>query len=223
VSAIDIVIVVVLGLSLLSGFFRGLFRPLITWAFIIAGVAIGFGHPGVAEHFSPSAGWRPVMGLVVVVVFAIAGFLVAHLIAPLIYRHIPGGGLLDHLGGTLVSGVLALVVIFILLNGLVTLDRAAAPIEGNGTISATQIAQIQQFAASNPATAIALDPAQLHELETELGSSTKPATNVGRLSLVLGGLRNLHFQMVQSRIAPVIFNVGENLPFGDNGQTWPTS
>ncbi|MGP8160984.1 MAG: CvpA family protein, partial [Candidatus Dormibacteria bacterium] len=171
-SYIDIAIVVILVLALLHGLLRGLFRPLITWAFIIAGVVVGFGHPGVAARFAPSPSWRPVMGLVVVIVFAVVGFLVAHLVAPRIYRLIPGMGAFDRIGGALLSLVLALVMICILLNGLVTLDRATAAIDGSGNVSATQIDQIQRFVSSNPAAAIALDPSELKNLESSLASST---------------------------------------------------
>ena len=58
-SYLDIACVVILVLALLHGLLKGLFRPLITWAFIIAGVAVGFGRPGVAASFAPSPGWRP--------------------------------------------------------------------------------------------------------------------------------------------------------------------
>lgn len=222
-SVIDIVIVVILVLALLHGLLKGLFRPLITWAFIIAGVAIGFGHPGVAARFAPSAAWRPVMGLVVVIVFAVVGFLLAHLIAPRIYRLIPGMGALDRLGGAVLSVVLALVAIFILLSGMVTLDRATAAIDGSGNVSAAQIDQIQQFVSSNPAAAIALDPTELQNLKSSLGSSPTSDSDIGHFNLVLGILRNLHIQMVQSKVAPIIFNAGERVPFLGNGETWPKS
>ncbi|MGO8687479.1 MAG: CvpA family protein [Candidatus Dormibacteria bacterium] len=220
-SALDIAILVILAVALLLGFLHGLFRPLITWAFIIAGVAIGFGHPGVAARFAPSAGWRPVMGLVVVVVFAVVGFLVARLIAPRIYRLIPGMGALDRVGGMLLSGVLALVMIFILLSGLVTLDRATAPLDGNGTVSAAQINEVRQFVASNPAAGIALDPAELQSLENSLGSTSEPASQLAQANFVLGVLRNLHIQMAESKVAPIVFNAGERVPFLGDGRTWP--
>jgi hypothetical protein len=224
VSYIDIACVVILVLALLHGLIKGLFRPLITWAFIIAGVAVGFGHPGVAASFAPSAGWRPLMGLIVVVVFAVVGFLVAHLVAPRVYRLIPGLGALDRLGGAVLSVVLAFVVLFILLNGLVTLDRATAPIDGSTPVSVAELQEIQQLIASHPATSIALSQSQLQEVEGQVGSgsSATPAADVGQLSTVLGVLRNVHIQMVQSKVAPVIFKIGESLPFLGNGQTWPS-
>jgi uncharacterized membrane protein required for colicin V production len=222
-SILDIVVIVILLAALVHGFFKGLFRPLITWAFIVAGVVIGFGHPAVAERFAPSPGWRPIMGLVVVAVFAVVGGLISHLVAPRIYRLIPGMGALDHVLGAVFSFVLAFAMVFLLLKGLVTLDRAAAPIDGNSPLSASEISQIQQFVTSNPATDIALDPSQLQSLENQLGSSTQPAGNVGQLNGMLGVLRNLHTQMVQSKVAPVIFDIGEHLPFIGGSQTWPSS
>ncbi len=224
-SYIDIACVVILVLALLHGLLKGLFRPLITWAFIIAGVAVGFGHPSVAASFAPSAGWRPLMGLIVVVVFTVVGFLVAHLVAPRIYGLIPGMGLLDRLGGAVLSLVLSFVVLFLLLNGLVTIDRATAPIDGITPVSVAELQQIQQLVASNPAASIALSQPQLQALEGEVssGSSATPAADIGQLSTVLGVLRNVHIQMVQSKVAPVIFKIGESLPFLGNGQTWPAS
>jgi hypothetical protein len=165
------------------------------------------------------------MGLVVVVVFTVVGFLVAHLVAPRIYRLIPGMGLLDRLGGAVLSLVLAFVVLFLLLNGLVTVDRTTAPIDGITPVSVAELQQIQQLVASNPAASIALSQPQLQALEGEVssGSSATPAADIGQLSTVLGVLRNVHIQMMQSKVAPVIFKIGESLPFLGNGQTWPAS
>jgi uncharacterized membrane protein required for colicin V production len=223
VSYIDIACVVILVLALLHGLLQSLFRPLITWAFIIAGVAVGFGHPGVAASFAPSPGWRPLMGLAVVVVFAVVGFLVAHLVAPRIYGLIPGMGLLDRLGGAVLSVVLSAVVIFILLNGLVTLNTVTAPIDGSGTVSTGQINKIQQLVTENPAAKIALDPSELQTLGNTPGATGGPDSQIGQVNFVLGVLRNLHIQMVQSKVAPIIFNAGEHLPFVGGSQTWPTS
>jgi hypothetical protein len=205
VSYLDIACVVILVLALLHGLLKGLFRPLITWAFIIAGVAV--------------------MGLVVVVVFAVVGFLVAHLVAPRIYGLIPGMGVLDRLGGAVLSVVLALVMIFILLNGLVTLDRATAPIDGSAPVSVAELQTIQRSVASHPSTSIALSQSQLQALESQVESGSSPTSgaDVGQLSTVLGVLRNVHIQMVRSKVAPVIFKIGESLPFLGNGQTWPAS
>jgi uncharacterized membrane protein required for colicin V production len=223
VSVIDIAILVILAVALLLGFLHGLFRPLITWAFIIAGVVIGFGHPELVDRFAPSAAWRPAMGLVVVAVFAIVGFLVARLVAPHIYRLIPGMGALDRIGGMLLSGVLALVMIFILLSGLVTLNTVTAPIDGSGTVSSGQIDQIQQLVTQNPAAKIALDPGELHTLGNTPGATGEPDSQIGQANFILGVLRDLHIQMVESKVAPVIYNAGERLPVVGGSETWPTS
>jgi hypothetical protein len=134
-------------------------------------------------------------------------------------------GALDRLGGAVLSVVLAFVALFILLNGLVTLDRATAPIDGNAPVSVTELQTIQQLVASNPSTAIALSQSQLQALESQVGpgSSPTPGADVGQLSTVLGVLRNVHIQMVRSKVAPVIFKIGETIPFLGNGQTWPAS
>ena len=220
-SYIDIACVIILGLALLHGLLKGLFRPLITWAFIIAGVVVGFGHPEIADRFAPNVNLRPLMGLAVVVVFAIAGSIVAHFVAPLIYRRIPGMRVVDRVGGVVVSLVLALLGIFVLLSLMVTLDAAAAPIEGTAPISGVQIAKIQAFLANNPGTAIFLDPSQLQSLEAQLNQSPVNASDIGQANGALGALRDLHTQMVDSHIAPFIFNAGEHIPVLGAGRSWP--
>ncbi|MGA8014293.1 MAG: CvpA family protein [Candidatus Dormiibacterota bacterium] len=164
-STIDIAILVILGLALLTGWWRGLFRPLIVWAFIVAGVVIGFGHPSIADRLAPTHGWAPVMGVLVVVASAVAGMVVARLLGGLLYRRLRILGTVDHLGGAVVSGGLALVAIFILLSGLVA------------------------------------------------GQDQAP----------LGFLRSLNGEMAQSRVAPVIFDLGQRLPYLGDGQQWPSS
>jgi uncharacterized membrane protein required for colicin V production len=222
VSAIDIAIVVILLISVLLGWSHGLFRPLITWAFIIAGVVVGFGYPAIADRFAPNAGWRPVMGLVVLAVFAVVGSLVAHVVAPHIYRRIPGVGAIDRIGGVVVSLVLSLLGIFVLLSLMVTLDQAAAPVEGTSTISGAQISQIQSFLSKNPGTAIVLDTGQLKALETQLNQTPITAANIGQVNGALGALRDLHTQMVDSSIAPIIFDAGERIPILGDSRPWPT-
>ena len=221
-SAIDLAIVVILLLSVFLGWRRGLFRPLITWAFIIAGVVVGFGHPAIADRFAPNPGWRPVMGLVVVVVFALVGSIVAHFVAPLIYRRIPGVSVIDRIGGVVVSLVFALLGIFVLLSLMVTLDQAAAPVDGTASVSGAQISQIRSFLSSNPGTAILLDPSQLKALESQLNRSPVTSANVGQVNGALGALRDLHTQMVDSHIAPVIFGIGERIPVLGGSKTWPS-
>jgi hypothetical protein len=79
--------------------------------------------------------------------------------------------------------------------------------------------------ASNPSTSIALSQSQLQALESQVESGSSPTSgaDVGQLSTVLGVLRNVHIQMVRSKVVPVIFKIGESLPLLGNGQTWPAS
>jgi hypothetical protein len=222
-SAIDIGVVIVLALALLIGWWRGLLRPLIVWAFIVAGVVVGFVRPSVAVDLAPSPGWRPVMGVVVVAAFALGGVLIARLVGRLIYRHIRVIGLLDRVAGAALSLALAGVAVFILLSAIVTLDQAAAPVEGTGAVSAARIAQIQSYVAAHPGSAILLDPAQLQALQQRPGLSTTPAADIGQLNGPLGFLRALHAQVVGSRVAPVIFNWMQTIPVLGGGQRWPAS
>jgi hypothetical protein len=161
------------------------------------------------------------MGLVVVVLFAVLGSIVAHFVGPLIYRRIPGMGVVDRVGGVVVSLVLSLLGIFVLLSLMVTLDAAATPIEGTASISGVQIARIQSFLSNNPGTAIFLDPGQLQSLEAQLNQSPVNAADIGQANGALGALRDLHTQMADSHIAPFIFDTGERIPVLGTGRSWP--
>jgi len=159
-SYIDIGIIVVLVLALVSGWWRGFLRPLITWAFVVAGVAVSFGDPSLATRFAPSQAWRPFMGLLVIVVFALAGFVVARLLGTLVYRRIRVVSGLDRLAGVVLSLALSLVAIFVVLCALTS----------------------------------------------------------GSLSSISG----VHTQIVDSRIAPVIYNAGQRVPYLGTDQVWPS-
>jgi len=160
-SYIDIGIIVVLALALVSGWWRGFLRPLITWAFVVAGVAVAFGDPALAGRFAPGTAWKPFMGLVVIAAFALAGWLVARLLGHLVYRRIRVVSGIDRLAGVVLSLALSLVAIFVVL-----------------------------------------------------------------CALTSGSLRDIsgvHTQIVDSRIAPVIYNAGQRLPYVGDGQVWPTA
>jgi uncharacterized membrane protein required for colicin V production len=222
VSVIDIAVILVLVSSLLFGWLRGILRPLITWAFIVAGLVIGFGHPGAAADFAPTPGIRPFMGLAVVAVFAIGGWLVARTVAPFVYRRIPALRTIDRVGGLLVGGAAALISLTFLLGTLVTIDGVASPVTAAATVSSTQIAQIQQFLGQHPEAKVILDPGDLSSVASRLGTTTTTSASIGQLSSVLGVLRAIHGQVVQSHVAPIIFGFAERLPIVGRGRSWPS-
>jgi uncharacterized membrane protein required for colicin V production len=163
VSAVDIGILAVVGLALVTGWWRGLFRPLIAWAFVLAGVVIGFGHPALLARWAPSPAWDRYMGILTVVAATLVGAVVARLLGGVLHRRIPLLGTVDRLGGALVSGGLSLVAVFVLLSAAV-------------------------------------------------------AAGGGAPTGFLGAVRA---QMARSRLAPLIFGVGQRIPFLGDGQSWP--
>ncbi|MGI8848246.1 MAG: CvpA family protein [Candidatus Dormibacteria bacterium] len=218
---IDGAILLILVLALVHGFFRGLIVPLICWAFIIVGVVVAFFHPGLAAKLAPSPILRPVIGSVIVVAFGFIGRLVARVVAPPIYSKIPLPRSLDKVGGVAVGVFASSLSIFMLLNSMVTVDRALTPLTRSDQTSAVQIAEIRQTLAEHPELASILPPDDLAAVGQKPGQSAVPSNQIGQISSALGTWQQIHNQMAASRIAPAICAIFDHMPFIGQGATWP--
>lgn len=222
-TVIDGAILVLLVVALAHGFFRGLLRPLFTWIFVVVGVIVAFYHPGLAGSLAPNATVRPLVGLVLVIAIAAVGGLVARVVAPPIYTRIPVIRTFDRVGGMVFSFVASLFSIFMILNSLVTVDTALAPVTGNAQASAAQIAQIRQLLAEHPELSSLINPDDLAAAQSRLGATgTVASADIGTVSGVLGAWRQIHTQLAESRIAPVVFGIFDHLPLIGHNRGWPT-
>jgi uncharacterized membrane protein required for colicin V production len=221
-TIVDGLVLVMLAVSLALGFLRGIVRLLITWAFIVAGVVVAFFHPGLAAKVAPTPLIQPVAGVGIVLGFAIAGALLARIVAPLIESRIPFLRSIDRLGGMVLSGVLSCFSIFMMLNSLVTVDSVLTPLTSGAPVSATQLAQINELLRAHPELAGVLNPKDVAEAQARLGSQTIPSANVGEVSGVLGTWQQIHQQLARSKVAPVIFGIFDHLPVIGRNRAWPS-
>ena len=221
-TIIDGFILVILAISLILGFLRGIVRLLITWAFIVAGVVVAFFHPGLAAKIAPTPLVQPVAGIGIVLGFAIGGALLARILAPLIDSKVPFLGSIDRLGGMALSGVMSLVSIFMMLNSMVTVDSVISPLTSGQPITATQLAEVDSLLSAHPELASLLNPDDVAAAERQIGSASVPAADLGQVSGPLGAWQTIHSQMVQSKVAPIVFGLFNHLPLIGHGRSWPS-
>src|SRR5438874_560795 len=121
----------------------------------------------------------------------------------------------DGLLGVFVHGAVTVVVIYLAVSALVTLDNAFEPTLKSANLTLTQVNQLQNQILSNPITAALVSKSDLAALKTSAAKN-----NAAHLDSV-GGIHQLQQiytdflqpQLHGSRIVPFILSFGKHLPF----------
>src|SRR5438874_13696695 len=121
----------------------------------------------------------------------------------------------DGLLGVFVHGAVTVVVIYLAVSALVTLDNAFAPTLKSANLTLTQVNQLQSQILSNPITAAMVSKSDLAALKAAAAKN-----NAAHLDSV-GGIHQLQQiytdflqpQLHSSRIVPFILGFGKHLPF----------
>ncbi len=140
VDWVDVVIVVLVVVAAIRGWFQGAIRQVLGWIGFIAGIYIGI---AVAPSLSTDvthAGWRPVLALAIVVVVAFIGSFAGHLLGSVIRKTIDivKLGLVDAVAGVAigVAGVLVTVWLVAALLVATSWGSVATGIQGSRIINA---------------------------------------------------------------------------------------
>jgi cell division septation protein DedD len=121
----------------------------------------------------------------------------------------------DGLLGVFVHGVVTLIVIYLAVSALVTLDNAFKPALASADLTLQQVNQLEQEILSNPITAAMVSKSDLQALKDAAAKS-----NAAHLDSV-GGIHQLQQiytdflqpQLHGSRTVPFILSFGKHLPF----------
>src|SRR2546430_6256142 len=121
----------------------------------------------------------------------------------------------DGLLGVFVHGLVTVVVVYLAVSALVTLDNAFEPTLKSANLTLTQVNQLQSQILSNPITAALVSKSDLAALKASAAKN-----NAAHLDSV-GGIHQLQQiytdslqpQLHSSRIVPFILGFGKHLPF----------
>src|SRR3989442_12889445 len=121
----------------------------------------------------------------------------------------------DGLLGVLVHGLVTVVVVYLAVSALVTLDNAFEPTLKSANLTLTQVNQLQNQILSNPITAALVSKSDLAALKASAAKNNAAHLDSG------GGIHQLQQiytdflqpQLHGSRIVPFILGFGKHLPF----------
>ena len=210
---IDILVVVIIVIALITGFQRGVIQPLMAEIFFFGTLLVIFRfhdqYTTLLSRFHISA----VLSVFVALIIGIVMGGVGGAIGGAFHRMESIRGI-DGLLGVLVHAAVSLVIIYLALSALVTLDNAFEPALRSASLTLQQVNDLENTILSNPITAAMVSKSDLDALKTA-AEKNKSA----HLDSVQGihQLQQIYTDFVQpqlhgSRTVPFILGFGQHLP-----------
>jgi len=209
------VIVLALVVALVTGFQRGVIQPLMAEIFFFGTLLAVFRfHEQYTDQMQKLLHLTPVLAVFVALILAVVLGAVGGAIGGLFHRMEAIRGV-DGLLGVFVHGVVTLVVVYLGISALVTLDNAFEPAIKSANLTLAQVNQLENQVLSNPITAAMVSSSDLKALKDSAAKS-----NSAHLDSVAGihQLQQIYTDFLQpqlhsSRIVPFILGFGRRLPF----------
>ena len=210
---IDILVVLVLVIALITGFQRGVIQPLLAEIFFFGTLLVIF---RFHDQFTALLGKyhiSAVISVFVALILAVVLGAVGGAIGGAFHRMESIRGV-DGLLGVVVHTGVSLVIVYLAISALVTLDNAFEPALRSASLTLTQVNQLESEILSNPITAAMVSKSDLDALKA---AAQKPS---GAHLDSVGGIHQLQQiytdflqpQLHGSRTAPVILGFGHHLP-----------
>src|SRR5579872_7072741 len=182
---IDIIIVIVLVVALVLGFQQGVIQPLMGEIFFFGTLLAVFRfHDQYTNEMQKLLHLTPVLSVFVALILAVVMGAIGGAIGGAFHRMEAIKGI-DGLLGVFVHGVVTLVVIYLAISALVTLDNAFEPALKTASLTLTQVNQLESEILSNPITSALVSKSDMDALKTAAAK-----TNAAHLESV-GGIHQL--------------------------------
>jgi len=211
---IDVIVVLVLVVALIVGFQRGVIQPLMAEIFFFGTLLIVFRfHDQYTTEMQKHLHLNAVLSVAAALIIAVVLGAIGGAIGGAFHRMEQIRGV-DGLLGVFVHGAVTLIVIYLAISAMVTLDNAFQPALKTATLTLTQVNQLENEILSNPITAALVSKSDLQSLKASAAKS-----NAANLDSV-GGIHQLQQiytdflqpQLHSSRTVPFILSIGHHLP-----------
>ncbi|MGA7910881.1 MAG: CvpA family protein [Candidatus Dormiibacterota bacterium] len=212
---IDAIVVLVLIVALVIGYQRGVIQPLMAEIFFFGTLLAVFRfHDQYTNEMQKLLHLNGVLSVFVALIIAVVLGAIGGAIGGAFHRMEAIRGV-DGLLGVFVHGLVALVVIYLVVSALVTLDNAFQPALQSASLTVNQVNQLENEILSNPITSALVSKSDMQALKTAAAKS-----NAAHLDSV-GGIHQLQQiysdflqpQLHSSKTVPFILRVGQHLPF----------
>ncbi|HEV2139947.1 MAG TPA: CvpA family protein [Candidatus Dormibacteraeota bacterium] len=211
---IDILVVLVLVIALITGYQRGVIQPLLAEIFFFGTLLAVFRfHDQYTTEMQKLLHLTPVLSVFVALILAVVMGAIGGSIGGAFHRMEAIRGV-DGLLGVFVHVIVTLVVVYLAVSALVTLDNAFQPALKSASLTLDQVTQLENEILSNPITSAMVSKSDLAALKANAGKTTG-----ARLDQV-GGIHQLQQiysdfiqpQLHSSRSVPFILGFGHRLP-----------
>lgn len=212
---IDIAVGILILLALILGYQRGVIQPLMAEIFFFGTLLIVFRfHDQYTSEMQKIAHLNPVLSIFVALILAIILGAVGGAIGGAFHRMDAIRGI-DGLLGVFVHVGVTVVIIYLGISALVTLDNAFVPTVNAASLTLAQVNDLENKILSNPITAAMVSKDDLNALKAAAAK-----TNAAHLDSISGihQLEQLYTgflepQLHSSRTVPYILGFGQHLPF----------
>ena len=211
---IDIIVALLLIVALIVGYQRGVIQPLLAEIFFFGTLLAVFRfHDQYTNEMQKLLHLSPVLSVFAALIIAVILGAIGGAIGGAFHRMEAIRGV-DGLLGVFVHGLVTLVVIYLAVSALVTLDNAFEPALRTASLTLTQVTQLENEILSNPITAAMVSKSDLQTLKTAASKSSG-----AHLDSVAGihQLQQIYSDFVQpqlhsSRTVPFILSIGHHVP-----------
>jgi uncharacterized membrane protein required for colicin V production len=211
---IDIAIALLILIALFLGYQRGVIQPLMAEIFFFGTLLLVFRfHDQYTTEMEKLVHLNAVVSVFVALIAAVILGAIGGAIGGAFHRMEAIRGV-DGLLGIFVHGVVMLIVIYLGISALVTLDNAFVPTLNKASLTLDQVNRLETEILSNPITAALVSKDDLAALKksasTTSGAHIDSVNGIKQLDQIYTGF--LEPQLHSSRAVPIILNIGQHLP-----------
>jgi uncharacterized membrane protein required for colicin V production len=219
---LDVIIVIVLLTALVVGYQKGIIQPLMTYLFFFGALFLIYRDriqyvAAVEKYLHANTVLAIAFALIIAVVAGYGGSVVGQAL-----HRMPIARGIDGFLGIFLNVGIAIAVIYFVLAGLITFDKAFTPFVNNAKLTNGQVTALTNQIESNPLSAALVDPKDLAKLkaQTKSGQQTTLST-VAQLDNLNSFYQDfIRPQLRGSKLAPYIMRIGQRIPLlGHAGPT----
>jgi uncharacterized membrane protein required for colicin V production len=212
---IDVAVAVLILLALFLGYQRGVIQPLMAEIFFFGTLLVIFRfHDQYTSEMQKLLHLNPILSVVAALILAIILGAVGGAIGGAFHRLDAIRGI-DGLLGIFVHVVVTLVIIYLGISALVTLDNAFVPTLNQASLTLAQVNDLENKILSNPITSAMVSKDDLAALKKAAnstgGAHLDSISGIHQLEQLYTGF--LEPQLHSSRTVPFILGFGQHLPF----------
>lgn len=212
---IDAVVVLILLIALILGYQRGVIQPLMAEIFFFGTLLLVFRfHDQYTNAMQHYAHINAILSVFVAIILAIVMGAIGGGVGGMFHRIESIRGI-DGLLGVFVHVLVTLVVIYLAVSALVTLDNAFQPTIKSATLTLAQVNTLESWIQSNPITSAMVSKQDMKALKDAAGGVNGANINnvqgIHQLQQIYTGF--LQPQLHASKSVPIILSIGSHLPF----------